>query len=135
MNRRLLLAAALITASAMCFAAADGSWLKKVPQPDRDRLNPFAGKPEAAAISYKDALRIEPSNATARNGLASALLMQEHVPEAIQELREALRADPNYLNARYNLAHALVLAPDCTWRTRLCLRGISTARRRNTKSF
>jgi len=49
MNRRMFLAAALITASAVCFAAADGSWLKKVPQPDRERANPFAGKPEAAA--------------------------------------------------------------------------------------
>ncbi len=33
----------------MCFAAADGSWLKKVPQADRERVNPYAGKPDAVA--------------------------------------------------------------------------------------
>jgi len=48
MKRRLLLTATLITASAICFAA-DGSWLKKVPQTDRERVNPYAGQPSAAA--------------------------------------------------------------------------------------
>src|ERR1700739_525494 len=49
MNRRLLLPSMLLAASAICSATADGSWLKKVPQADRERVNPFAGKPEAAA--------------------------------------------------------------------------------------
>jgi mono/diheme cytochrome c family protein len=48
-RRRIMLAVALISASAMCFAAADGAWLKKVPQSDRERMNPFAGQPDAAA--------------------------------------------------------------------------------------
>ncbi len=41
--------AALAVASALCFAKADGSWLKKVPQADRDRVNPYAGKPDVVA--------------------------------------------------------------------------------------
>src|ERR1700757_4238953 len=49
MKGRMLLATVVLAASAVCFAAADGSWLKKVPQADRERVNPFAGKPEAAA--------------------------------------------------------------------------------------
>jgi mono/diheme cytochrome c family protein len=49
MNLRIMLAATLVGASAICFAAANGSWLKKVPQTDRERVNPFAGKPAAAA--------------------------------------------------------------------------------------
>ena len=43
------LAVGLLCTSALCFAAADGSWLKKVPLADRERVNPFAGKPDAAA--------------------------------------------------------------------------------------
>jgi mono/diheme cytochrome c family protein len=49
MKRRMVVLAALLTASAMGFAAADGSWLKKVPQADKARVNPFAGKPDAVA--------------------------------------------------------------------------------------
>jgi mono/diheme cytochrome c family protein len=49
MKCRIMLVATLASASAVCFAAADGSWLKKVPQADRQRVNPLAGKPDAAA--------------------------------------------------------------------------------------
>jgi mono/diheme cytochrome c family protein len=49
MKGRIVIAVALVSASLVCFAAADGSWLKKVPQADRERVNPFAGKPDAAA--------------------------------------------------------------------------------------
>jgi len=49
MKGRMVVGAALLGASAICFAAADGSWLKKVPQADRARVNPYAGQPEAAA--------------------------------------------------------------------------------------
>jgi cytochrome c oxidase cbb3-type subunit 2 len=40
---------ALAAASAVCMAAADGGWLKKVPAADRERVNPYAGQAEAAA--------------------------------------------------------------------------------------
>jgi len=49
MKGRMVIGAALLAASAICFAAADGSWLKKVPQADRVRVNPYAGQPEAVA--------------------------------------------------------------------------------------
>jgi mono/diheme cytochrome c family protein len=49
MKGRMAFAVALLGASAVCFATADGSWLKKVPQADRDRVNPYAGQPDAAA--------------------------------------------------------------------------------------
>jgi len=49
MKGRMVVGAALLAASAVCFAAADGSWLKKVPQADRERVNPYAGKPDAVA--------------------------------------------------------------------------------------
>lgn len=39
----------LIVATGACFAAADGSWLKKVPQADQVRVNPYSGNTEAAA--------------------------------------------------------------------------------------
>src|SRR5277367_2869474 len=49
MKARLFGLAALLGVSMMCFAVADGSWLKKVPQADKARVNPYAGKPDAVA--------------------------------------------------------------------------------------
>jgi len=49
MKGRMLLGAGFLGLSALCFAAADGSWLKKVPEADRVKVNPFAGKADAAA--------------------------------------------------------------------------------------
>jgi mono/diheme cytochrome c family protein len=49
--------AILLTTSALGFAKATNDWLKNVPQPDRSRVNPYAGKPEAVAagaILYRD---------------------------------------------------------------------------------
>lgn len=47
MKARLFGLATLLGVSMMCFAVAEGSWLKKVPQADRERVNPYAGKPDA----------------------------------------------------------------------------------------
>jgi cytochrome c oxidase cbb3-type subunit 2 len=41
--------AILLTTSALCFAKATNGWLRSVPQADRNRVNPYAGKPEAVA--------------------------------------------------------------------------------------
>lgn len=41
--------AILLTTSALCFAKATNDWLKSVPQADRNRVNPYAGKPQAVA--------------------------------------------------------------------------------------
>jgi mono/diheme cytochrome c family protein len=49
MKARMVGLTALLGASMMCFAVADGGWLKKVPQADRERVNPFAAKPDAVA--------------------------------------------------------------------------------------
>jgi mono/diheme cytochrome c family protein len=49
MKGRAVLLAVLSAVSVMCFAAADGSWLKKVPAGDRGRVNPYAGKQDAVA--------------------------------------------------------------------------------------
>ena len=47
-NKSIWLAAALGVASAS-WAAADGSWLKHVPEADRQRVNPLAGQAQAVA--------------------------------------------------------------------------------------
>lgn len=39
----------LLGVSVLCFAKADGSWLKKVPQADRERNDPYAENPDAIA--------------------------------------------------------------------------------------
>lgn len=39
----------LLFISTVAIMAADGSWLRRVPAADRERVNPFAGKPEAVA--------------------------------------------------------------------------------------
>ena len=41
--------ALLLMIPALSLATADGSWLKKVPQADRIRTNPYAAAPDAAA--------------------------------------------------------------------------------------
>ena len=41
--------AILLTTSALCFGKATNDWLKSVPQADRNRVNPYAGKPDAVA--------------------------------------------------------------------------------------
>jgi mono/diheme cytochrome c family protein len=46
---RIVVLTILFATSVVCLAKADGSWLKKVPQADRARVNPYAGQPEAAA--------------------------------------------------------------------------------------
>jgi mono/diheme cytochrome c family protein len=49
MKGRMFLITPLLLASILCFAAANGSWLKNVPQADHARTNPYAGNAEAAA--------------------------------------------------------------------------------------
>ena len=41
----------ILLGAAMVSPAADGGWLKHVPEADRSRVNPFAGQPEAIACS------------------------------------------------------------------------------------
>lgn len=48
MKARFLVLTMLLGMSLFCFAKANGSWLKKVPETDRARVNPYAGNAEAA---------------------------------------------------------------------------------------
>jgi len=67
----------------------------------------------AEAVSYfEQAVRVQPSSATARNGLGASLLAEGRVEDATRELREALRLDPAHINARWNLSKALVRKSD-----------------------
>ncbi len=65
--------------------------------------------PDGAIPYFRDALRIEPEQAPARNALGAALLQTGKPADAIPELEAALRAQPSYTNARYNLANALAM--------------------------
>jgi mono/diheme cytochrome c family protein len=47
-TKRVIGLAALLGVVTLCLAA-DGSWLKHVPEADRKRVNPLAGQPEAIA--------------------------------------------------------------------------------------
>jgi mono/diheme cytochrome c family protein len=49
LSQAVLVMALVLIGSMLCFAAANGGWLKKVPEADRERVNPYAGKPEAIA--------------------------------------------------------------------------------------
>lgn len=42
-----------VVALVVCLAAADGSWLRHVPQNDHNRVNPLSGQPEAVAAGRK----------------------------------------------------------------------------------
>jgi len=42
----------MLAAAMACFAA-DGSWLKHVPESDRQRLNPFAGQADAVEAGHR----------------------------------------------------------------------------------
>ncbi len=49
MKGRNWILAILLATSALCFAKATNQWLKKVPQAERSRVNPYAGQPDAVA--------------------------------------------------------------------------------------
>lgn len=49
MKSRGLFLAVLMAASTLCFAKTYNGWIKKVPQKDRERVNPYAGNANAAA--------------------------------------------------------------------------------------
>jgi mono/diheme cytochrome c family protein len=52
MKVRMLTVTVLLAISAVCFAKANGAWLKKVPEADHARVNPYAGQPDAAAAGW-----------------------------------------------------------------------------------
>ena len=70
------------------------------------------GKTAEAIGWYEQALRTDPHNGSALNSLATALLIENRIDDAMVELREALHYDPANENARYNLARALTARGD-----------------------
>ncbi len=49
MRARDFMLLAFMTVSGISFGAANGAWLKKVPQADKERVNPYAGNADARA--------------------------------------------------------------------------------------
>ncbi len=54
-SKRNSLCTALLSACAvfLCIAAADGAWLKDVPDADRQKMNPYAGQTDAIAAGNR----------------------------------------------------------------------------------
>lgn len=74
----------LLGASAACFAAADGAWLRKVPAAESQRVNPFAGQPDAVAagrnLFLANCARCHGANAQGKGGRPA--LHSERLSEA-----------------------------------------------------
>ncbi len=74
----------LLSISAAALMGADGSWLRKVPQVDRERANPYAGKPEAISagklLFAENCAKCHGSDAEGRRGRPS--LRSERVAHA-----------------------------------------------------
>ena len=74
----------LLSLSTAALMAADGSWLHKVPEADRARVNPYAGQPEAIAagklLFEENCAKCHGSDAEERHGRPS--LRSERVAHA-----------------------------------------------------
>ena len=60
-----------------------------------------------AETLFRHALAVTGGSAKAHNGLGSALVDQERLPEAIEQFRDAIRIEPTYPKAHVNLGRAL----------------------------
>ena len=73
--RAFWLAVILLSISAAALMGADGSWLRKVPQGDRQRVNPYAGNPEEIAagklLFEENCAKCHGSDAEGRRGRPS----------------------------------------------------------------
>ena len=74
----------LLSLSAAALMAVDGSWLRKVPEADRPRVNPYASQPEAIAagkvLFEENCAKCHGSDAEGRHGRPS--LRSERVEHA-----------------------------------------------------
>jgi Flp pilus assembly protein TadD len=66
----------------------------------------------AAAVHYREAVRLRPDSPESRNKLGCALAEQGKLDEAIGQFREMVRLKPRSTQAHYNLATALVQRGD-----------------------
>ncbi len=67
------------------------------------------GDHAAAAGLFRKAVAAQPENASARNGLGSALLAEGKIREALPEFEAALTRRPDYTFAQYNLGRSQLL--------------------------
>jgi tetratricopeptide (TPR) repeat protein len=65
------------------------------------------GESEKAVHHWKEALKLDPSDAATRGVLASAYLSRQQYPEAAAEYREVIRVEPKNARAHNNLGFAL----------------------------
>jgi Flp pilus assembly protein TadD len=69
-------------------------------------------RPKEALPYLLEAVRIEPSSATALNNLGTIYFALDQFDAATREFRHVLKLDPSYQNARYNLARTLSAGGD-----------------------
>lgn len=75
MRSRAAFVALLLSGSLLCFAAANGAWLSKVPQADHERVNPYVGQSDAVAagknLYLENCAKCHGENAEGRHGRPS----------------------------------------------------------------
>ena len=82
-----------------------------------------AGRPDAAILYYKQAVKASPDELDVRLELASALLANEQEVAARNELNRILERDPDHLEARVRLAEIQQLRGE-TWAADQSLRAV-----------
>lgn len=65
------------------------------------------GQIQPASATYRQALQLDPKNATAYNNMANLLAIQGQASEAISVYRQAIRLNPKNASAYYNLGVTL----------------------------
>ena len=90
-----------------------GSWATKLAQAHYNLAIDLAraGRPDEAAVQYRETLQLNPDQADAHNNLAAILTDQGMIQEAIDEYREAIRIDPEHKHAHNNLGVLLLNQP------------------------
>ena len=78
-----------------------------------------AGKGPAATEAFREAIRLDPKNASLRLGAGTAEFLQRHDPEAKVLLEQALDLDPKLIRARAQLARVVKRQGDLTEAIRL----------------
>ena len=66
-----------------------------------------AGRPDEAIIEYKEALKLQPKNASAHYNLSIVYQKKKDMPTAIAELREAAKLSPDWPTPHIMLTNLL----------------------------
>ena len=67
------------------------------------------GRIDEAILQFREAIRLKPDDAAARNNLGIALVSKGQLDEAIRQFQAALRLKPNDAEIQKNLTRALEL--------------------------